>query len=296
MFLAAVPLLAQQMGTVSGKAVNSVTGQPVKRAVVTLRSADGQNAFASGSDPAGKFLFDSVPPATYTVTAQAEGYSVTGIVTKPFTVAAGQTVEDVEVRVPPLAAISGKVLDEDGQPMAGVTVSAPRYTYTNFGKTMMMGAIAQTDDRGEYRLFDVQPGRYALSAMAHNITQIEHGANVHSTVPEEAYPSMYYPGVSDLSEAPPHELQPGEEWIANFKLRRLPAFHLRGRVTGAASNGRGNSVFAWRCEQEQIPIPLSGVELRVWTGRGRVSAGLPVVRRDRRGGQTNRESPYEDRA
>jgi hypothetical protein len=257
LFLIASQLLAQQTGTVSGKVVNSVTGEAVKKAVVTLRSANGESPFVAGSDQSGKFVFDNVPPATYIASAQAEGYSNTGSSGKPIAVAAGQAVEDVQVRIPPLAAISGKVLDEDGQPMAGVMVSASRYTSTNLGKSLMMGSTAQTDDRGEYRIFGIQPGRYLLVAIAHGGPRAEQGANVHSTVPEEGYEPVYYPGVTDLSQAPLQELQPGAEWAADFKLRHLPVYHIRGHVTGLTTRGRGNSVFAWRCEQEQLSMPLT---------------------------------------
>ncbi len=80
LFLNAAPLLAQQAaginpGSVSGKVVNSVTGQAVKKAVVTLRSATGQNSAVTVSDQSGKFHIDNVTPDRYTATAQAAGYS-----------------------------------------------------------------------------------------------------------------------------------------------------------------------------------------------------------------------------
>jgi Carboxypeptidase regulatory-like domain len=267
LFLNTAPLLAQQPGTVSGKVVNSVTGQPVKKAVVTLRTATGQNSYVTGSDQSGKFLFDNVQPASYIATAQAEGYSDNmrnpG---KPIAVAAQQQVQDVEVRIPPLSAISGRVLDEDGQPMAEVSVSASRYVYTALGKRFQMSASAQTNDRGEYRIFDIQPGRYYLMAVTvRNGAQIAQGENVHSTVPEEAYAPAYYPGVAELSQASLQEVQPGVEWSgADFKLKQLPAYHIRGHVTGATGRGgRGSPVVARRCEQDDVAASAMPVALRI---------------------------------
>jgi hypothetical protein len=266
LFLGLVLLLAQQPGTVSGKVVNSVTGQPVKKAVVTLTPAAGQKPYVTRSDESGKFLFDNVQPAHYVATAAADGYSEMRSVGKPVVVAAQQVVEDVEVRITPLAAISGKVLDEDGQPMTGVSVGVMRYVYMSSGKRLQMGSTVQTDDRGVYRLFDIQPGRYYLMAFVIRIgARPEQKGEVHSSVPEEGYAPVYYPGVAELSQASLQELSPGVESTgADFKLRRLPSYHIRGQVTGGTGRGgRGPMVFARPCEQEEWVMPLTPIDLRV---------------------------------
>jgi len=277
--LTAAPLFSQapqQPGSVSGKVVNSVTGQAVKKAVVTLRGGSGQNSYVTGSDQSGKFQFDNVQPDKYMATAEAEGYSGasrTGM--KLIPVAAQQEVSDVEVRVAPLGIISGKVLDEDGQPLEDASVTAVHYDYSVGAKSLQAIASAQTNDRGEYRMFDVQPGRYYLMAVAsrRNLTlqmavslqsigivgvagapvRVPPESRVHSTVPEEGYPAVYYPGVTEVSQTSPQELKPGAEWTgADFKLRQLPTYHIRGRVTGAASRSGGrNMVRAQPCYADE---------------------------------------------
>jgi len=268
LFSTAAPLLAQQPATVSGKVVNSVTGEAVKKAVVSLRNAIGQTSLATVSDQLGKFHFDNVTPDRYTATAQAAGYSEnmrnTG---KPVVVAAQQEVEDVEVRIPPLTAISGKVLDEDGQPMAEVNVMAMRYVYTGAGgKRLQQTGSAQTDDRGEYRIFDIQPERYYLAAMSYrrlaesrDRIMFAQSENFHSTVPEEGYAPVFYPGVADISQAPLQEVKPGVEWTgADFKLRKLPTYHIRGTVTGATGARGGRSmVRAQWCGQDESELPFA---------------------------------------
>jgi hypothetical protein len=271
-FLTAAPLLSQapqQPGSVSGKVVNSVTGQAVKKAVVTLRGGSGQNSYVTGSDQSGKFQFDNVQPDKYMATAEAEGYSGTlRTGQKLIAVAAQQEVSDVEVRMGPLDVISGKVLDESGQPLEGASVNALRYDYSGGGKNLQTVGSAQTNDRGEYRIFDLQPGRYYLMAVAfrRNLGIIQQAGGVsaagrgpqesriHSTVPEEGYAAVYYPGVTDVSQTSPQELKPGAEWTgADFKLRQLPAYHIRGRVTGAAARTGGrNMVRAQSCEADEM--------------------------------------------
>jgi hypothetical protein len=278
LFLTAAPLLSQapqQPGIVSGKVVNSVTGQAVKKAVVTLRGGSGQNSYVTGSDQSGKFQFDNVQPDKYLATADAEGYSGTlRSGQKLIPVAAQQEVSDVEVRMAPLVTISGKVLDESGQPLEGASVTALHYDYSGGSKTLQSIGNAQTNDRGEYRMFDLQPGRYYLMAVAfrRNIPQAGMGivgisgrvaqeSRVHSTVPEEGYTAVYYPGVTEVSQTSPQELKPGAEWTgADFKLRQLPAYHIRGRVTGAAARGGGrNMVRAQPCEADDALGAFGGI-------------------------------------
>jgi len=271
--LTAAPLLSQasqQPGSVSGKVVNSVTGQAVKKAVVTLRSGSGQNSYVTGSDQSGKFQFDNVQPDKYMATAEAEGYSGTlRTGQKLIPVAAQQEVSDVEVRMGPLGAISGKVLDESGQPLEDTSVAALRYDYSGGGKSLQVLGSAQTNDRGEYRMYELPPGRYYLMAVASRRNpaltlqiggvgvqgRVPQESRVHSTVPEEGYAAVYYPGVTDVSQTSPQELKPGGEWTgADFKLRQLPAYHIRGHVTGAAARGGGrNMVRAQPCEADGTP-------------------------------------------
>ncbi len=248
--LNAAPLFAQQAaGTVSGKVVNSVTGQAVKKAVVMLRNPNGQNSSVTVSDLSGKFHFDNVQPDRYLATAQAAGYSENmPSAGKPVVVAAQQEVEDVEVRIPPLAAISGKVLDENGQPMADVNVMALRYIYAPMGKRLQQTSSAQTDDRGQYRMFDLQPARYYLLAVSYQRSaqpRLAGADNIHSTVPEEGYAPVFYPGVADISQAPQQEIKPGAEWTgADFKLSQSPTYHIRGTVSGAAARAADATWFA----------------------------------------------------
>ena len=72
-------------------------------------------------------------------------------------------MEDLLFRMLPTAVISGRVTDEDGDPMSGVRVIAQK---KNPGKaTRESAAAATTNDLGEYRLAGLFPGQYWIVAM-----------------------------------------------------------------------------------------------------------------------------------
>jgi hypothetical protein len=70
----------------------------------------------------------------------------------------------------PAAVITGKVVDLDGDPMRSVTVSALRV-----GSAVRWAGFHDsiTNDLGEYRISDLQEGRYTIQALPpQEITQI----------------------------------------------------------------------------------------------------------------------------
>src|SRR5262249_17309026 len=82
----------------------------------------------------------------------------------PIAVGDGQNVKDIQFRMNQQAVITGKVLDEDGEPMVNVQVRAHRYVYQGGKHVWGQVANATTSDIGEFRLPDLQPGRYLGSA------------------------------------------------------------------------------------------------------------------------------------
>ncbi len=247
----AAPFAQSNPGSVEGKAVNAITGAPVKKAVVTIRSRGGQNSYFTVTDAAGKFHLDGVQPEKYIASADAEGYSSIHASSniRIFTVAAEQQVTGIDIPIAPLAIVTGKVRNEDGDPVEGVDVTAMRYSYAGPTPMLQSYSIGRTDDRGIYRLFDVQPGVYYLSASAPPPDAILAG---NPAAQQEVYAPAIYPGGASISQASAHALKSGEEWTADFKLRKQPAYHIRGRITGGSAAARRN-ILAQRCDPDPIP-------------------------------------------
>jgi protocatechuate 3,4-dioxygenase beta subunit len=101
------------------------------------------------------------------VSANRAGYLPDALATfappSELSLAEGQWLSQVRVVLRKLAAIGGTVTDERGDPVVGVMVRA--YARVNVGGQDHLAAAATTttDDRGQYRLFNLQPGRYVIA-------------------------------------------------------------------------------------------------------------------------------------
>src|SRR5206468_3397974 len=118
------------------------------------------------------FLFENVSPGNYRLIATSEGGYVPaeygqcsptgqGI---GFEIAAGQKMTGIQLAMAPTGSISGRVYDRDGDPLENAQVMALRPVYKNGRRTLTIVQAVATDDRGEYRLFWLAPGRYYVSA------------------------------------------------------------------------------------------------------------------------------------
>src|SRR5712692_6828588 len=155
----------------------------------------------------------------------------------PLSLAPGQNVRDVVFRLTPNAVISGRVFDEDGEPMERVTVQARLFMYRHGQRQLMPASGAMTDDLGEYRIFGLAPGRYYLSATYrsgwYNFAQDRSAAKSE----EEGYAPTYYPGTTDSAGATPIEASAGVHLRGiDFTLKKTRVVRVRGRVVNTVTN------------------------------------------------------------
>jgi hypothetical protein len=229
--MAALSLRAQapapKPGSVQGIVTNSVTGEPVKKAAVLLG-----DKYTALTDAAGHFHFDNVAPGGYIVTADKDGFMATGSAPRQqVTVAEEQHVQDVSIKLAPLATVSGHVFDEDGEPLLRAQVAVLRYFYGQDGKRLNPAAFAQSNDLGEFEALNLPPGRYYFQVTPQPPRNIPppHTRWAH---PEQAYPVTFYPNARDAAQATATDVATGGH-VSNidFRLRKMPAYHIRGSVS-----------------------------------------------------------------
>ena len=241
--------------SLQGKVIDIATGQGVRKATVILHSNSGQN-YATVTGPLGEFRFDNLPAGSGVAVAEADGYSAlrSGNV-KGFTVSAGEHLTGLEIALAPLGVITGRVVDEEGEPLDGVSIAVTTYVYNSLRRTLQQVSVGSTDDRGIYRIFDLQPGRYYVSAELRQPPAPANSAHVHRLFPEEGYARVFHPSAADITQASPHNLKPGEQWAgADFKLHKQPTYHIRGRVDPGAQvmRGGGPMIEIAQCNSEPV--------------------------------------------
>ena len=240
--------------SISGTVVREPGSEPLKKVLVQViaeNQKEGGNYTAS-TDANGQFHIENAAPGRYRLFLERTGFVSTnerGLKsdTNVFTVQPGQSVDDLLFRMVPTAVITGRITDEDGDPMSGVTVFAQR---KKPGKTAREGAAsATTNDLGEYRLSGLFPGQYWIVAMprpdfrdydqpskkSQNDNQANQDNSHGELEPETRYLTTYYPGTYDALQGSAVTLKAGDEMPANFTLVPARTYRVRGIVTGVTA-------------------------------------------------------------
>jgi|SRR5579871_2382212 len=168
-------------GVIQGHVVRQDSSAPVAHARVVVAKVGGTLAdyhnITTGGD--GRFLFADVAPGTYRVYATHDGYLQTELGRRPaggtgvpVAIGEGQTSSDLEIAMTPTGVITGHVL-LNGAPVRNSIVRALKSTYFDGERHFSVVDWAKTDDRGEYRLFGLPPGRYIVSATPHSRPRLE---------------------------------------------------------------------------------------------------------------------------
>lgn len=151
-----------------GTVVRAGGTDPLGNAAIALESSSGDHrTFAATTSEAGKFIIRGVPPGKYQLKVARTGYVDSD---RPLTLEDGQRIRNAVVPLNPTGAISGRIFDEFGEPVIGAEVRAMQHVYQHGGRILVPVQSAITDDRGEYRLFWLPPGRYFISAVGPNRT------------------------------------------------------------------------------------------------------------------------------
>jgi hypothetical protein len=125
--------------------------------------------------------------------------------------------------------ISGRVVDEFGEPVAGTRVQALRSRIVQGQRRLQnVGPGDQTDDRGAFRVYGLPPGDYYVAASPGPVDSVRRD------------PPIYYPGTPSFAEAVPITLSVGAEATADFLLTPVR----NARVSGVVLNSSGAPVAA----------------------------------------------------
>lgn len=182
----------------SGVVRDAESGQPLGEVTIGLlprggRGGRGAAIPAMKTDEYGRFVFPKLEPGTYALRAMKAGYAdqqygpaVMGAVSGTMVLARDEWLK-VELVMSRLGAIAGRVTDDRGKPVPRAYVRLLKEVMVGGRPQIATGPLTTTDDRGEYRLGDLEPGRYIVSlpSVQHSIPSAESGADLESLSPEQ---------------------------------------------------------------------------------------------------------------
>lgn len=191
-------------GVIKGRVVAADTGKPLRRARVSVAGIglgrNAQKSTSTGLD--GSYVVRDLPAARYRITVTRGGYlrieygqrrpNEQG---RPVDLGEGQTLEKIDIAMPRMSGISGRITDETGDAIEGVSVYAMRSMFFEGRRKLVpiSGSSVETDDEGEYRIPRLAPGSYQVMASTKETWTIVDAAGRETVF---GYMPTYFPGVA----------------------------------------------------------------------------------------------------
>lgn len=237
------PRDARQQATgsasIRGRVLTADSGTPIRRAQVRAISPETRASRLATTDGQGRYELRDLPAGRWQLSASKAGFVTLRYGQRrpfelglPLELRNAQVIENADLALPRGAAITGRVFDEFGDPVAGARVQVLRYQRSQGTRRLTPTGVGdQSDDTGAFRLFGLTPGDYYVSATVRALQVDEPSADA------AGYAPTYYPGTGNVAEAQRVTLGVSQE-LTNISFALLPVRTVRvtGRVTD--SSGR----------------------------------------------------------
>lgn len=159
------------------------------------------------SDEFGAFGFTNLHPGLYSLEVDHIDF-----VTK--TIGEIAPDSDIIVRLEHAAIVSGHVVDAHGRDLQSAFIEVTSKTYAYGEAALISSRLAQTDNRGLYRVSGISPGQYYVRASC------------------AGHETILYPSASTLADATKTDLRSGSDLREiDFRLDSVPSFSLSGQLT-----------------------------------------------------------------
>ena len=218
-----------------GVVIDSASGKGLASAKLTLLSLGNERiVFETNTDPEGNFTFRGLTKDRYRIRATKRGYvdllpeksSVRTILIP------GAEAHPITIALTPTAVITGRVARPSGEPVRNARATAlVRRAGAEGVQLLPQGGPVAVDDRGEYRLYDLPPGRYTVVVTSSGNS------------PEAAFAPVYFPGTYDAARAEFFSVEGATERRGtDLMISETALYSLRGRVSGLpVAGGYGNT-------------------------------------------------------
>ncbi|BCS31946.2 hypothetical protein TBR22_A11500 [Luteitalea sp. TBR-22] len=245
------PTAQEEVGTarLSGRVTAADSGQPLRRATVSALPTRQPEAnrrggfpgpprvYSARTDEEGRFTITAVPAGEYSVTARRSGYvdqqygqATSNAPGRMVSVTDGATVGPLDFRLQRGGVITGRVIDEGGEPAERAQVRVLRaQRLAGQVRYVPAGAGDSTDDLGQYRIFGLAPGEYLVMAEPGDRRPFFMATPAVQGAETDAIPT-YGPGTVNPAEAMKVQVQAGVEAAMDIQLVTAKVATIRGQV------------------------------------------------------------------
>jgi hypothetical protein len=245
---------------VRGRVVEAATGRGLSRVQVRANTNTSgpppvPYPWAAMTDADGRYEINGIPAGTYGIAATKPNYVRAAFGAervegpgKRMTLTDGQVLDKIDIRLVRAGVITGRVVDEFGDPVTDVQVAPMRYQFIQGARRLMQtGRGGTTNDIGEFRIYGLSPGQYYVSATLRNFSMGPQDTANDRT----GYAPTYYPGTGNVAEAQRLTMAQGQT-VSAINLTLLPI--QTARVSGIVVDAQGR--------------PMSGVGVNAIQGFG----------------------------
>jgi hypothetical protein len=262
--------------SVQGVVVRDSSNEPLSKARVELRGGPLGESTITTTENDGRFYFANLAPGAYEISVRRDGFAPAEVGQKwpggpgvPLQVRAGQPPPEVVVRMVAAAAISGRISDSSGQPLANAQVQALKSTFQGELRILIPVQQVRTNVTGDFRLYGLPAGRYFVNVIVPGYSAnaqllVNNGGRTDQNAPYQnssqgrqilgqsaitasvnpANPQtqdvgpIYFPSTPYIQNAAPIDLRPGMEYKGvDTQMMPVRRFTVCGVVRGIPAQG-----------------------------------------------------------
>ncbi len=221
----------------------------------------------STTDEHGRYRLSDLPPNDYRVIAQSPqggpGVRLTRIVT-----VAGHDVEGIDFNAIASATVTGKVIDENKDPVPNMFVTLVSKEYYLGSVGYFLKSSGRTDDRGVYKIANAEPGHtyYLMTEMRRPFMSPPHAETpLNPKMRRQVVMRTWYPSSPDRASAAPLTLGPGEKREGmDIEVKKSPSYCIGG--TAMTPNGTAEMNVSLELLQPSSGVSGSGGSFFAPTG------------------------------